>query len=81
MAAGGDGSRSWLWRCTRIGLHLALRLFEDELNEVAVLPLGDAITDGACIALNLAELLRGERSQAWISVCRTGVIPGVSQGC
>jgi hypothetical protein len=70
-------------------LHLALRFCEEELDEVAVLPLGDAIPDGAGIArhlevlaegfgqlltarlgqfkdaaVNLADLLRGEGSEA-----------------
>ena len=31
-------------------------------------------------AVNLADLLRGEGSQSWISVCRSAVIPGISQG-
>jgi hypothetical protein len=84
---------------------LDLRFIEEERDEVAVLPLGDAITDGAGIArhlevlaerfgqllagrlgqikdaaVSLADLLRGEGSQAWISVRRCPVTLDVSQG-
>ena len=70
-----------------------------------MLPLGDAITDGAGIArhlevlaegfgqfltarlgqfkdatVNLADRLRGEGSQGWITVSGTAISTGVSQG-
>jgi len=86
-------------------LLLALRFFEEECDEVAVLALGDAITDGAGVArhlevlaegfgqlltcrlgqfedaaVNLADLLRGEGSEACISIRRCPVALGVSQG-
>jgi hypothetical protein len=82
-----------------------MRFCEEELDEVAVLPLGDAIPDGAGIArhlevlaegfgqlltarlgqfkdaaVNLADLLRGEESEGWITVCGTAISAGVSQG-
>ena len=40
-------------------LLLALRFFEEECDEVAVLALGDAITDGAGIARHLEVLAEG----------------------
>ena len=40
-------------------MHLSLRFCEEELDEVAVLPLGDAIPDGAGIARHLEVLAEG----------------------
>jgi hypothetical protein len=40
-------------------LHLSLRFCEEELDEVAVLPLSDAITDGAGSARHLEVLAEG----------------------
>jgi hypothetical protein len=60
VAAGGDGSRSWAWLRRSFRLHLALHFCEEERNEVAVLPLGDAITDGGSIPRHLEVL--AERS-------------------
>ena len=59
VAAGGDGSCSWAWLRRSFRLHLSLRFWEEELDEVAVLPLGDAIPDGAGIARHLEVLAEG----------------------
>ena len=96
---------SWTWLRRSFRFHLTLRFCEEELDEVAVLPLGDAITDGAGIArhlevlaegfgqlltarlgqfkdaaVNLADLLWGEGSEARITVRRCRVTIGVSRG-
>ena len=59
MAAGGDGLCSWAWLRWSCRLHLALRFCEEERDEVAVLPLGDAIPDGSGIARHLKVLAEG----------------------